>query len=416
MNSASKGKLIAAGLIGNVLEWYDFAIYGYFAAAIGRHFFPSEDPVAQLLSAFAVFALGYLVRPIGGALIGHIGDTYGRRMALTVSVVAMAVPTFLMGILPGYDRLGLAAPVILVILRMIQGLSVGGEYTSSMVFLVEHASEGRRGFMGAVTCSGTTIGILLGSGIGAATAALMTPETLEAWGWRIPFLLGIIVGIAGFVLRRHVTDNTPTERGERSPFVETVREHWRLVVRLAGLSMFNGVVFYVMFVYAASWIQTADGIAPAHALAINTLSMSLLLPALLISGWASDRVGRKPVLLLAAILTVIAALPLFWVMYHPTPALIFVGQTGFGVLIGMYSGAQATAMVELAPSRIRCTAVALGYNVCLGVFGGLSPLVATWLVERTADQFAPAYLIMAAAVVSFVAALGMPETYRKPLT
>ena len=415
MNSASKGKLIAAGLIGNVLEWYDFAIYGYFAAAIGRHFFPSEDPVAQLLSAFAVFALGYLVRPIGGALIGHIGDTYGRRMALTVSVVAMAVPTFLMGILPGYDRLGLAAPVILVILRMIQGLSVGGEYTSSMVFLVEHASEGRRGFMGAVTCCGTTIGILLGSGIGAATAALMTPETLEAWGWRIPFLLGIIVGIAGFVLRRHVTDNTPTERGERSPFVETVREHWRLVVRLAGLSMFNGVVFYVMFVYAASWIQTADGIAPAHALAINTLSMSLLLPALLISGWASDRVGRKPVLLLAAILTVIAALPLFWVMYHPTPALIFVGQTGFGVLIGMYSGAQATAMVELAPSRIRCTAVALGYNVCLGVFGGLSPLVATWLVERTADQLAPAYLIMAAAVVSFVAALGMPETYRKPL-
>ncbi len=416
MNSASKGKLIAAGLIGNVLEWYDFAIYGYFAAAIGRHFFPSEDPVAQLLSAFAVFALGYLVRPIGGALIGHIGDTYGRRTALTVSVVAMAVPTFLMGILPGYDRLGLAAPVILVILRMIQGLSVGGEYTSSMVFLVEHASEGRRGFMGAVTCCGTTIGILLGSGIGAATAALMTPETLEAWGWRIPFLLGIIVGIAGFVLRRHVTDNTPTERGERSPFVETVREHWRLVVRLAGLSMFNGVVFYVMFVYAASWIQTADGIAPAHALAINTLSMSLLLPALLVSGWLSDRVGRKPVLLLAAILTVIAALPLFWVMYHPTPALIFVGQTGFGVLIGMYSGAQATAMVELAPSRIRCTAVALGYNVCLGVFGGLSPLVATWLVERTADQLAPAYLIMAAAVVSFVAALGMPETYRKPLT
>ena len=416
MNSASKGKLIAAGLIGNVLEWYDFAIYGYFAAAIGRHFFPSEDPVAQLLSAFAVFALGYLVRPIGGALIGHIGDTYGRRTALTVSVVAMAVPTFLMGILPGYDRLGLAAPVILVILRMIQGLSVGGEYTSSMVFLVEHASEGRRGFMGAVTCCGTTIGILLGSGIGAATAALMTPETLEAWGWRIPFLLGIIVGIAGFVLRRHVTDNTPTKRGERSPFVETVREHWRLVVRLAGLSMFNGVVFYVMFVYAASWIQTADGIAPAHALAINTLSMSLLLPALLVSGWLSDRVGRKPVLLLAAILTVIAALPLFWVMYHPTPALIFVGQTGFGVLIGMYSGAQATAMVELAPSRIRCTAVALGYNVCLGVFGGLSPLVATWLVERTADQLAPAYLIMAAAVVSFVAALGMPETYRKPLT
>ena len=416
MASASKGKLIAASLIGNVLEWYDFAIYGYFAAEIGRHFFPSEDSVAQLLSAFAVFALGYLVRPIGGALIGHIGDIYGRRAALTISVAAMAVPTFLMGLLPGYDTLGLAAPVILIVLRMIQGLSVGGEYTSSMIFLVEHASAGRRGFMGAVTCCGTTLGILLGSGIGAAIAATMTTETLEAWGWRIPFLLGIIIGIAGFVLRRHVGDNAPIERGERSPFVETLHDHWRLVVRLAGLSVFNAVVFYVMFVYAASWIQTADGIAPDHALTINTLSMSFLLPALLVSGWASDRVGRKPVLLLAAFLTAAAALPLFWVMHHPTPALILLGQSGFGVLVGMYSGAQATAMVELAPSRIRCTAVALGYNACLGVFGGLSPLVATWLVARTADHLAPAYLIMAAAAISFVAALGMPETYRKPLT
>ena len=165
MNSAQH-RIIAAGVIGNVLEWYDFAIYGYFAAAIGRQFFPHEDPVAQILSAFGVFALGYLMRPIGGALFGHIGDQFGRRAALTLSVAAMAIPTFLIGLLPGYTTLGLWAPAALTLLRMTQGFSIGGEFTSSVVFLVERAPEGRRGLMGALAMSGATGGILLGSAVG----------------------------------------------------------------------------------------------------------------------------------------------------------------------------------------------------------------------------------------------------------
>ena len=278
MDPRPTSSAIAAGVIGNVLEWYDFAIYGYFAASIGRSFFPHEDSVAQLLAAFGVFALGYLVRPIGGALIGHIGDYYGRRAALTVSVTAMAVPTFLIGLLPGYETLGLLAPLALILLRMVQGLSVGGEYTSSIVFLVERASAGYRGLMGAVSCCGTTLGIMLGSGVGATIAALTTTETLDGWGWRIPFLLGLVLGVVGFILRRHVIEASPVERSERSPIVETLRDHWRLVVRLAALSVFNAVSFYAMFVYVASWLQTADGISPAHALEINTTSMFVLLP------------------------------------------------------------------------------------------------------------------------------------------
>src|SRR6476469_1475680 len=196
MKSRQTLRVIAAGTIGNVLEWYDFAIYGYFATAIGRQFFPHEDPVAQLLSAFGVFALGYLMRPVGGALIGHIGDRLGRRAALTLSVAAMAIPTFLIGLLPGYATLGLLAPIALTLLRMVQGLSVGGEYTSSMVFLVERAPEGRRGLMGALTSCGACGGILLGSAVGAGFAAMMPTAALESWGWRIPFLLGLVVGIA----------------------------------------------------------------------------------------------------------------------------------------------------------------------------------------------------------------------------
>src|SRR5437763_7857028 len=183
MFSAQIRKVIAAGMIGNVLEWYDFAIYGYFASQIGRQFFPHEDAVAQLLSAFGVFALGYLMRPVGGALIGHIGDRFGRRAALTLSVAAMAIPTFLIGLLPGYATLGLLAPVALTLLRMVQGLSAGGEYTSSMVFLVEHAPPGRRGLMGALVSCGACSGILLGSAVGAAFAAALSTEALDAWGW-----------------------------------------------------------------------------------------------------------------------------------------------------------------------------------------------------------------------------------------
>jgi MFS transporter, MHS family, proline/betaine transporter len=187
MDSSQTRRVIAAGMIGNVLEWYDFAIYGYFATAIGRHFFPHEDAVAQLLSAFGVFALGYVMRPVGGALIGHIGDRFGRRAALTFSVAAMAIPTFLIGLLPGYGTLGLAAPIALTLLRMVQGLSVGGEYTSSMVFLVEHAPDGRRGVMGAMASCGATGGILLGSAVGAGFAASMSEATLDAWGWPFRF-------------------------------------------------------------------------------------------------------------------------------------------------------------------------------------------------------------------------------------
>ena len=412
MSPSPKYKTVAAGMIGNLLEWYDFAIYGYFAAAIGRHFFPHQDPVAQLLSAFGVFAVGYLMRPVGGALIGHIGDRFGRRAALTFSVVAMAIPTFLIGLLPDYATIGLAAPVALTLLRMVQGLSVGGEYTSSMVFLVEQAPERRRGIMGALASCGATAGILLGSAVGAGFAATMSSAALEAWGWRIPFLLGLVVGIAGYLLRRHVQETLPTERRQRAPIVETLRDHWWVVLGIAGLSAFFAAGFYVTFVYLVSWLQTADGIAPARALEINSFSMAVVLPITIAAGWLSDRTGRKPFLLLATILGFVAALPLWWMMHHPSAQLAQLGQLGLVLIVGLFVGALPAAMVECAPPSVRCTTVALGYNVTLGVIGGLTPLVAAWLVERTGDELAPAFLIMATAVISFLVILRMPETYR----
>jgi MHS family proline/betaine transporter-like MFS transporter len=413
---AATRRIIAAGIIGNVLEWYDFAIYGYFATAIGRSFFPQEDALAQLLAAFGVFAVGYLMRPIGGVLIGHIGDRYGRRTALTVSVSAMAIPTFLIGLLPGYAAIGVAAPIALTLLRMVQGLSVGGEYTSSMVFLVERAPASRRGVMGALSSCGASGGILLGSATGAIFSAAMSSETLDAWGWRLPFLLGLIVGLAGYLLRRHLQETVPDKRGTRPPIIDTLRSHRGLVLALAGLSMFNAVPFYVGFVYLVSWLQTVDGFAPARALEINSISMALLLPVLILGGLASDRLGRKPLLLTATLIGLIGAVPAFWLLHHPSLLLAQLGQLILVVMIGLFCGAQPSFMVEAAPSEVRCTAVALGYNLTLGIIGGLTPLAATWLVGRTGDELAPAYLIMAAALIAILAITSLRDTYRAPLS
>lgn len=415
MAGSSTGRVIAAGAVGNVLEWYDFAVYGYFAAAIGRVFFPSQDAVAQILAAFGIFAVGFLMRPVGGALIGHIGDRLGRRAALTFSIAAMAVPTFLVGILPGYDTLGVAAPILLTLLRMIQGLSVGGEYTTSVVFMVERAPAERRGLIGATASCGAVGGILAGSATGALLASLMSPEALESWGWRSPFLAGLVVGLAGLALRRGLHEEAAAKEHERSPLAEAFREHRSLLLRLAALSVFNSVGFYLMFVYIVSWLQSVDGAAPARALGINTISMVVLLPFMVAMGWLSDRIGRRPVMMAATLLGIVGSWPLFWLMHSADPAIVVLGQLGFVLAVGTFCGCQPTVMVEAVPARVRCTAIALGYNVTLGLFGGLSPLVATWLVERTGNDYSPGFMIMAAAAVSFLALLTFRETYRKPL-
>jgi MHS family proline/betaine transporter-like MFS transporter len=414
MAGVSGGRVIAAGAIGNVLEWYDFAVYGYFAASIGRAFFPRQDPVAEVLAAFGIFAVGFMMRPVGGAVIGYIGDRLGRRAALTFSVAAMAIPTFLVGFLPGYQVLGVAAPILLTLLRMLQGLSVGGEYTTSVVFLVEHAPPGRRGLIGAIGACGAVAGILLGSATGALLASVMSPEALDAWGWRIPFLMGLLVGLAGFALRRGIHEGA-VKKATRSPLVETFREHGTLLLRLAALSVFNSVGFYLMFVYIVSWLQFVDGVAPARALGINTISMTLLLPLMVAMGWLTDRIGRRPVLLGAVAFAFVAAWPLFWLMHSAQSAIVLLGQLGFVLSVGTFVGCQPTTMVEAVPGHVRCTAIALGYNVTLGIVGGLSPLVATWLVERTGNNYTPGFMIMAAAAVSFLALLTFRETYRSEL-
>ena len=315
------------------------------------------------------------MRPLGGALVGHIGDKFGRRAALTFSVTAMAVPTFLVGVLPGYDVLGMAAPILLTLLRMVQGLSVGGEYTTSIVFMVEQAPPGRRGLLGAMARCGAVVGIVSGSATGALIASPMSPDGNGGLGLADPIRGRTAGRLSQLLSCDGKSAEAAADQAWRSPAVETVQpSHGALLARLAGLSAFNAVGFYMMFLYIVSWLQFADGIAPAHALEINTVSMVLLIPVLLASGWLSIELAESRSCCLPCSWGLFGAFPLLRLMHHANPTMILAGQLGFTLMIGMFWGTLPAAMVEAAPREVRCSALSLGFNVTAGIVGGLTPL------------------------------------------
>ena len=410
---------ILAGTIGSVLEWYDFAVYGYLAPIIGQLFFPADDPVASLLAAFGVFAIGFAARPVGGAVFGHIGDRLGRKPALIISVLMMGIATLAIGLLPDHAQIGATAAVLLVIMRVAEGLSVGGEYTGSIILLAEHAPPERRGYYAVWPEFGCIIGFLLGSGIGALTTGLLGNERMLAWGWRIPFLLGAVIAVWGILFRRQLTESPVVESARQkgdTPILVAVLAHWRAIVRLICLLLMQSISFYLMFIYAASYLTERMHVSTARALDINTLSLVVMLVLVVPSAILSDRVGRKPMLYVITIAMFALAWPLWWLMHQGSFATILAGQAGFAVLIGLAAGSTPAAMSEMLPAEVRCTAVGIGYNLSLGLFGGTAPLIATYLVARTADDFMPAYYVMAVAAVSFIAVLGMPETAGKRLS
>jgi MHS family proline/betaine transporter-like MFS transporter len=407
---------VIAGVAGNVLEWYDFALFGFFAQQIGTHFFPAHNPTASLLAAFGTFAAGFVMRPLGGALFGWVGDKFGRKQALLWSVMAMAFPSFFIGVLPSTETIGIAAPILLLAFRLMQGLAVGGEYGASSVFLVEGAEPGRRGWMGSWGPVGAFTGTLLGSAAGAIVNALLSPEQVFAWGWRIPFILGIAVGLGGIAIRRYYIERVPHQAPSRSPLGEAFQSHWQTVLHLVALVAGLAVGFYMTFVYAATWLAQVAHVPARTALGINTLAMALSLAASLAAGAVSDRIGRRPVLVAWGAGLALLAYPLMSLMATGKTGSIIAGQVGLALLVAAGSGALPATMAELAPWRVRCTVVSVAHNLGMALLGGTTPLMGAWLVSRTGAPLAPALYLAAAGVVSFLAALFLPRTARHRLT
>lgn len=411
----SSRRVVAAGLVGNVLEWYDFAVYGYLAPAIGYLFFPSDDPTASLLAAFGAFAAGFLMRPIGGVLLGHIGDRVGRRRALTISVAMMAIPTFLMGLLPTTAEIGVAAAFVLVIMRMIQGLAVGGEYIGSFAFLAERAPAGRKNFYAAWSLVGGIIGTLMGSGVAAFFATITDEATMSDWGWRIPFLLSAVVATLAFFVRRGLDDDAMPAKPPRLPIVEAARTNWRQILQVIGLTVMTAVTFYTVFIYVAAWLPQVTGMSHAQALDINTIALVVLLVGIPSAGWLADRLGCRRTLVIGSACLVVFSYPLIWLMHHDSFMLAVAGQIGLALLMSIYAGAMPVSMADLFPRHVRMSAMGLSYNVTYAALGGTAPVVAGWLVGFTGDAMAFAWYMIVASMVSFAVTLTLPKTLGRKL-
>jgi MFS transporter, MHS family, proline/betaine transporter len=395
-----------AGAIGNVLEWYDFALYGYFAPVFAAMFFPSEQASVSLLSAFGVFAIGFLARPIGALLFGYIGDTIGRRDALAWSVILMAIPTVIVGLLPTYETIGIAAPLALTLCRFLQGLSVGGEFTGSVTFLVEHAAPSQRGYIGSWAGFSAQVGALLGSGVGAFVASIMTDEALHQWGWRLPFLLGSLIAVVGWYLRTHIPESPAFEqaREARALSASPIREvftHQRIAVaKVIGLVWLHGVGFYLLFVYLTTYLSTVTTVPLATVLMMNTACMLLLAVLIPLMGRLSDTVGQKPLLLIGAGGLAITAYPSFiWLTSEHLPR-VWAAYVSLTVLMSCYLGPFFAIVVALFPTAQRYTGLSAGYNIAAALFGGTAPLMATLLIEWSGNILSPSLYLSLCAVIS----------------
>jgi len=408
-------KITLAGVVGNILEWYDFAVFGYFAPLIGLKFFPSESHLASLIKAFGVFAAGYLMRPLGGVIFGHIGDRLGRKKALQVSVLMMALPTTLLGLLPTHAQIGISAAGLLMLLRLIQGVSVGGELIGSISFVTESAPPHKRGFVGSWTLFSAVGGVMLGSAVATLINFTFDPAALNAWGWRLPFLPGILVGIFGLWLRRGLVETPAFERAKQSgqlqkiPLVEALRTQWDRILQVSCLVCLLAVGFYMLFLWWPTYLAHMVRPPVGHALLVNTLATLFLMALIPLAGWLSDRVGRKKVLAASSLAMALLAYPLFVVTDFGTVAGAVSAQFVFAVIMSMPEGAMPAAMVEMFPAHTRLSGVGMGYNISLAVFGGTTPLVCTWLVHKTGVIAAPAYYLIAVSAVSLAAALLLPQ-------
>ncbi|MEP6887739.1 MAG: MFS transporter [Nitrospirales bacterium] len=408
-------RTLMAGAIGNVLEWYDFALYGYFAPVFAATFFPSEQPSVSLLSAFGVFAIGFLARPLGALLFGYIGDTIGRREALAWSVILMAIPTVVVGLLPTYATIGIAAPLALTCCRFLQGLSVGGEFTGSVTFLVEHAAPSQRGYIGSWAGFSAQVGALLGSGVGALVAWNLTDEALHQWGWRIPFLLGSLIAFVGWYLRTRIPESPAFEQVRQAGALSAapIREvftHQRVAIaRVIGLVWLHGVGFYLLYVYLTTYLSTLTTVPLGTVLTMNTACMLLLAVFIPVMGHLSDRVGQTPLMLIGAAGLAITAYPSFvWLTSGDLP-LVWAAYVWLTVLMSCYLGPFFAVVVTLFPTAQRYTGLSAGYNIAAALFGGTAPLVATLLIAWSGNILSPSLYLSLCALI----ALSVILTLRK---
>jgi MHS family proline/betaine transporter-like MFS transporter len=410
-----------ASFIGNFVEWFDYASYGYLATIIAVVFFPKTGTATGLLAAYGVFAISFIVRPLGGIVWGHFGDKIGRRTALSLSILIMSCSTFVIAFLPTYAQVGVFAPILLLLVRVVQGFSASGEYAGASAFLAEYAPEGKRGVFTSIVPASTAAGLLFGSVFVAVLHAVLSTEQLHEFGWRLPFLLAAPFGLIGRYIRVRLEDTPKFKALEaaqhvpRAPVKELMSVHRGKMLIAFGVTCLNAVAFYLVLSYMPTYLSTEMGMGETESFIAATISLAAYIGLIFLMGALSDRVGRKTMLIGASILFALLTVPLFKGLVGASFATIVMIQIAFGALLTMNDGTLPCFLSEIFPTRVRYSGFAFCFNAANALFGGTAPLVATWLIGVTGNKLAPAWYLVCAAGVALVAMLASKETSRSPL-
>ncbi len=388
-----------AGATGNMLEWFDFAIYGYFATALGKVFFPASDPTLQTVASFGIFAIGYLARPIGSLILGPVGDLLGRRKMMIWSIMIMGVASFMVALLPSYAQVGAIAAYALLFLRMTQGFSIGGEYTGSMVYAAEASPQGKEGLMSGIAHAGALLGFFLGSLIAALTAFVFGESAVNDWAWRLPFLLGALVAIAGWKLRAHMPETLETAIQHKLSFKELfalialrlkeVVQGWKVLVQIAALISFSNVLFYVQFVYFVDYAAKHGG-SMQSANTVATAIQFVGIPLIVLGGWLADKIGRIKITWYATWAGAILCIPAILASQFGGIVGLAIGQSLIVAPVMLLFGAQGILISRLVKPEQRCSVFAIGYSLAVALFAGTAPMVTAWLLEINAWTWGPA--------------------------
>lgn len=414
-------KVLISGMIGNGFEWYDFALYGQMAVILGTLFFPSTDPMLQLLATYSAFAVGFVFRPLGAILFGWIGDKYGRKKALVTAILMMAIPTGAIGLLPTYEQIGLAAPVLLVIIRILQGLSLGGEFGGAITYTVEHASPTQRGLVGSATIVSLIIGFMLGTFVCMLVNSVLPEEEFMSWGWRIPFLLGVVIGIAGFYIRNRCDESPAYQQAKMNNALSTrpVRDTFKKSPGplLRAFAAYVGVTmpFYLVAIFFIGYMQKVLGLSRHDALLINTIAMAMMLVGMVIGAIVSDRMGRRKVMLAMLLLMMVSILPLMGWMYGGEFTVVLMAQCLLALVVGIYIGPIPALLVEIFPTSVRYTGMSIALNAATVVFGGTVPYIGFKLLELTGTPLSIAGYFIACCMLAFVGLYGYKDRWREPI-
>lgn len=431
-----------AAALGNAMEWFDFGVFAYLVATIGRVFFPGEG-TTQLLFAFTTFAASFLVRPLGGLFFGPLGDRVGRKKVLAMTMILMAASTFCIGLLPGYQAIGITAPILLFVCRMVQGFSTGGEYGGAATFIAEYAPDKKRGFFGSYLEFGTLAGYTGAAALILVLNTALGSAAMESWGWRIPFLVGGPIGIVGLYLRMRLEETpafqklaaeqaantkpadsgTDTEKeapvaaehGTQQEFKTIFAKQWRTLLICIGLVAAYNICHYMLTSYMPAYLTEELGYENSMELIAAIIAMVAMMVVIHRVGHLSDRRGRKPVLMAGMIGFLFLTVPAFWLFQQGSFIFVLLGLLLLGACLVCLLGSMSATLPALFPTDVRYGGLSIGYNIAVSLFGGTAPTVMTFLVDQTGDKMAPAYYVSGAGLIGIIAVLCLKETARQPL-